>query len=407
MPSRLWLLLAVLLPAACKSNEPGTKSQLYRGEIDSGLGDTVPFVFRLPARGSAEPIVFYNGAEQTPAEHELSEKGLRVRFPNFGSEIRATFTGGGKMEGSFQTSQILSSEFKFRATPIQDRKEPRVPPHLFESGGKRKNFGGTWTLDIAHRGLARAMLEQNEDGRVVGTGHPTWDSDWRFMEGDVSGDELIMSGFNGQAVYVIRAQLDDDERMTGKGWLWPNLMSITFTGTRGDRVPMQYFDRIKLMKGVERITFPPLDDPKLAGKPVILDIFGTWCPACLDATPVLHELYERHKDGGLEMLGLAVELTKDEAYAAKQVELYRKKFGVPWPISLGLSDPEDIEDAIPEEIEGYQALPLILFINRDHTVRSILNSVPGRATGSEHERIKKEIERMTQEILASPAPAAP
>ena len=47
------------------------------------------------------------------------------------------------------------------------------------------------------------------------------------------------------------------------------------------------------------------DDPRFRGKVLLVDIFGTWCPTCHEAAPVLTELYRTRKSRGLEMVGLA------------------------------------------------------------------------------------------------------
>ena len=46
--------------------------------------------------------------------------------------------------------------------------------------------------------------------------------------------------------------------------------------------------------------------PQFAGKPLIVDIFGTWCPNCHDEAPVLEKLYQKYKDQGLADCGPGV-----------------------------------------------------------------------------------------------------
>src|SRR2546427_189553 len=75
---------------------------------------------------------------------------------------------------------------------------------------------------------------------------------------------------------------------------------------------------LKNPSGRLRFSFPDLDghpvslsDPKFKGKVVLVEVFGSWCPNCNDQAPVLEELYRKYHDRGLEIVGLAYEMTGD------------------------------------------------------------------------------------------------
>jgi thiol-disulfide isomerase/thioredoxin len=53
------------------------------------------------------------------------------------------------------------------------------------------------------------------------------------------------------------------------------------------------------------------NSPEFKGKPLIIDIFGTWCPNCHDEAPVLEKLYRKYHDQGLVIVGLAYEYIDD------------------------------------------------------------------------------------------------
>jgi thiol-disulfide isomerase/thioredoxin len=75
-----------------------------------------------------------------------------------------------------------------------------------------------------------------------------------------------------------------------------------------------------------RFAFPDLNgrmvserDPRFRGKVVMVDVFGTWCPTCHDSAPELVRLYRKYHGRGLEIVGLAYEVTGDTAVDARQV----------------------------------------------------------------------------------------
>lgn len=51
------------------------------------------------------------------------------------------------------------------------------------------------------------------------------------------------------------------------------------------------------------------DAPALAGKPLILEFWATWCPPCRESIPHLNQVYTTYKAKGLEIVGV----TKEDA----------------------------------------------------------------------------------------------
>lgn len=66
----------------------------------------------------------------------------------------------------------------------------------------------------------------------------------------------------------------------------------------------------------------------LKGKVVILDFWGTWCGPCRAAMPHMKELYARHKDKGLVVIG--VHTTNGSEEMAKYVQ----DEALPWPTAI-------------------------------------------------------------------------
>ncbi|HEV8177648.1 MAG TPA: TlpA disulfide reductase family protein, partial [Gemmatimonadales bacterium] len=155
-----------------------------------------------------------------------------------------------------------------------------------------------------------------------------------------------------------------------------------------------------------RFRFPDLrgrmvgnDDPRFRGKVVLVDIFGTWCPTCHEGTPGLLDLYNRYHRRGLEMVGLAFEVTGDTAVDAPLVRRYRDKFRIPFPLLLaGTNDVEGIEAALPQLREA-GAYPTFVFLGRDGRVRRVHAGFHGLAAGAQHQRQVREFEVEIERLL--------
>lgn len=66
----------------------------------------------------------------------------------------------------------------------------------------------------------------------------------------------------------------------------------------------------------------------LRGKPVLLNVWATWCHPCRDEIPELQRLYERYRERGLELVGVSVDAVgHDDAIGA-----FARQYGMTYPV---------------------------------------------------------------------------
>jgi thiol-disulfide isomerase/thioredoxin len=239
-------------------------------------------------------------------------------------------------------------------------------------------------------------------GRIIST-----TTDYGPFTGRVVGDSFAIGLFDGSFVYLLTARLVGD---TLRGIFHAGLRTQTpWTAVRSTGSPhLQSPTEVSRADTSSpiRFAFPDLkgrmvrsDDSRFKGKVVLLDIFGTWCPTCHDATPELLRLYRQYHAKGLEIVGLAFEATGDTATDARQVRRYRDKFGIPFPILLaGINDNESIAAALPQ-LEDVSAFPTSVFVGRDGRVRRIYAGFHGPGAGPRHQRMIGEFEAEIQRLL--------
>ena len=244
---------------------------------------------------------------------------------------------------------------------------------------------------------------------MVGTIQTTT-GDYRFLAGQMNHwgphgvhDAFHLSVFDGAHAFLIDGRTDESgSRMTGDFYsgYW---FHDTFTARRladGEAYELpDPFSEVALTSGDGRLHIPALDSPRYHGKPVIVQIFGTWRPNCHDETPALVDLYTRHHDAGLEVLGLAYEVTGDDARSRRQVERFKDRYGVPWEIVIaGTSDKDQASATLPD-LSRVKSFPTTIWIGRDGRVRAIHSGFSGPATGDAHTDLLAEFDRLTRQIV--------
>ena len=141
------------------------------------------------------------------------------------------------------------------------------------------------------------------------------------------------------------------------------------------------------------------NSPEFKGKPLIVDIYGTWCPNCHDEAPVLEKLYRKYHDQGLEIVGLGYEYVDDQPRNLRQIAIYREKFGITFPLLLsGTTDEGQIAKTLPQLV-GFGAFPTSIFIDRNGHVHQILAGFSGPSTGPKYQEVQRRMDELTREIV--------
>lgn len=86
--------------------------------------------------------------------------------------------------------------------------------------------------------------------------------------------------------------------------------------------------------------------------PVIINLWGTWCPPCRREIPDLVKLYKEYHPKGLEIVGLAIKDSPDA------VHTYAQKAGMDWVLLMGNID-------IAVKLKAIDAVPTTIFFDKN------------------------------------------
>jgi thiol-disulfide isomerase/thioredoxin len=373
------------------------RQRWYRVDVVVTEFSNVPFFLGVK---TGDPIaIIDNGEDRVEMQAEVTDTQIHARFPVFGTELtleKQAPLWGGEWNAAYRFKQ----NFKLQAEEIS---APSPRARFPDEGPPTANIGGQWRVEIEDFGVGRAVFRQDDQGTLTGSLVPPEVGDTRYLSGRVSANKFAMSTFDGIHAYLVDGTiLDNGARLEGR-WVFPGVNTWKFVATRGEQPKVADLVSAKLRKGATHITLPEL--ASYAGKPVLVDFFGTWCPACLDLTPQLVRLYNTYKDQGLVLLSIAIEPPGDGEATERRLAEYRKKYGVTWDIAVRYVD--DYTTVIPPEIENALGFPVSIFVRRDQSIAGVHTAFVSDAARPEHHAVLDRFEQWAQEIVASPPPPPP
>jgi thiol-disulfide isomerase/thioredoxin len=272
------------------------------------------------------------------------------------------------------------------------------------------DFSGRWAVEFAGNGIpSPAVAEfQQHGGRVTGT-FLTPLGDYRYLEGEVRGDELFLSTFGGGHVFLLRARMDESGDLAGSFWSglrWHE----TWQARRDEDAALPDPTALTPLSGThERFSFEfpdlegklrALDDPRYEGKVVIVTLGGSWCPNCHDEAAFLAPWYAENAERGVAVVGLMYEHFGDFARATEAVKAFRRQYRIEYDLLIaGISDKQEAAATLPM-IEEIIAFPTTVFLDRDHRVRRVHTGFLGPGTGEYYERWREDFLAFMDTLLA-------
>jgi thiol-disulfide isomerase/thioredoxin len=246
-----------------------------------------------------------------------------------------------------------------------------------------------------------------EGNRLTGTFFtPT--GDYRYLEGEIGGDHLSLSCFDGSHAFLFVAKITDDHTISGEffsGTHWHD----TWTAWRNDSAILPDPESMTFMKpNYHKITFNLPDetgklisweDPRFQNKVLIIQLMGSWCPNCMDETRFLSSFYKLFRDKGVEIVALDFEKVTDSASVWKSIRRLKKHFDVTYPVLYaGSADKTEAAKILPM-LNKVIAYPTTIFSDKQGFVKMIHTGFSGPATGREYELLTDKFDNFVWKLL--------
>jgi thiol-disulfide isomerase/thioredoxin len=407
---RVITCFVALTAAACFARKEDTplKTGTWRATLTL-QGNELPFHLDV-SRNTADGYVAYlrNAGEKILLDEvHVTDDSVDIVLHIFDANIKARIDGD-ELVGVFIKNYEKDYKVPFHAT--------YGDTYLFKRGDKGDsipNFAGKYAVRFVHEQdttPAVGIIEQFGDSVKATFLTPT--GDYRYIGGTITNGKLQMSTFDGNHSYLFYATQLPDGRLSGEyysGKTWKE----SWIGERNDHPVMPDPERLTYLKpGFERIEFSfpdvqgkmvSLTDEAYRNQVVILQIFGTWCPNCMDETKFLGPWYEKNKERGVKVIGLAYERKDDFAYASERVKKMIDRFHVGYDFLIaGTSDKSKASETLPM-LNEIVAFPTTIFIGKDGKVKEIYTGFSGPGTGKYYDEYVRQFNETVNSLLNEPA----
>jgi thiol-disulfide isomerase/thioredoxin len=418
------LLAALVLGACQRSNAPadgapapaagaaaapvaaGVQMGTYRAVLRVPGGE-LPFGLALEKQADAVVGYLINGPERLPLnEVTISGSHLEILMPGYENRLIADAEGtslhgeivldklGGKQQHVPLEAQ-LGQDYRFFANPATDNAD----------------VSGRWAVTfVDDDGATEKDVGEFTQSHDVVTGTILTDTgDHRYLAGQVHGDELDLSTFDGAHVFLYKAKLTPDGGLAGD--FWSGLAYHEKLSARRDAnaaLPNAY--TLTSMRGTAKhfdFAFPDLDghtvsskDPMFKNKVMIVALAGSWCPNCHDEAAFLEPLYQEYRAKGVEIVSLMFEHFGDFPHAAAASLRFKQHYGIEYTTLIaGISDKDEAAKKLPM-LDRVYAFPTTIFIDKKGRVRKIHTGFSGPATGEHYTEFADEVRATLNQLLA-------
>jgi len=401
------VLVVLANPARAEGGAAGAGpvAGTWRGWLASPGGD-LPFGLEIHRGPEGHRAFVRNDPERIEIpERRVEGRRVVLAFPHYDSRIEAELVEGSltgtwtKRRGADRYSKMAF----FAERGAQDRFDdlgPGAPAAERFAGRYRVRFESSEDPAVA---IFRAPDEEHVRGTFL-----TTVGDYRYLAGAARGHTLHLSCFDGAHAFLFHARRAPDGSLRGDFWSSESWHE-TWSAVRDDDAELpDAFEQTTWTGAIplDRVVFPDLegkprslDDPAFRGKARILQVFGSWCPNCHDASAYLSELDRRYGPLGLSIVGLAFEHTGDFERDARQVRRCAERHAITYPILVaGLSDKVKATETL-RVLDRVRSYPTTIFLRRDGTVRAIHTGFSGPATGKAHRELRREFESILAELL--------
>jgi peroxiredoxin len=363
-------------------------------------GVDIPFLFEIETRNGQPSGSFFNGERRIRSTaSRITENGVVLTFAQYASTLELS-ANGETLAGEYRRG--TRTPYPFKATRERNAAAAKAGPSI----------DGTWIVQAkSSKGETAWRFIARQNGGAVSASILRVDGDTGTLTGSYRDGRYVLSHFSGARPLLLEVFPREDGTITLRQNLKTELKAIKETDTRARDIgtPTDPSRHTSVMNPAEplRFSFPDLSgrivsntDPRFAGKVVLVNISGSWCPNCHDEAPFLGTLFDKYRGRGLEIVTLSFE-EPDQLANPARLRAFIDTYGLKYTVLLA-GEPEQLQERIPQAV-NLNAFPTTFVLGRDGRVRSVHAGFPSPGSGEFYKKAERELTAEVERLLAERA----
>lgn len=386
--------------------DPVLQNGTWRASLIREDGNHIIFNLDVAQQKGKTTLYVVNGQERMLVKDvKAVNDSLFIEMPVFESSFKVKIISKDSISGTwYKRGSVKDLEMPFSATAKQNYRFAPV------NGNAAENVDGKWKIDFQN-GHEPAIGNFSQKGNVVTGSILTTSGDYRFLAGSVTGDLLQLSTFDGVHAMFFSARVKGGNTLTEAKMYSGKAPVQEWSALKDPNVLLPEEKLTKLKDGEDgtlNFSFVDLEgkqvsikDKRFQGKVVVIQLMGSWCPNCMDETEFMSAYYDKNKQRGVEMVGLAYEYTTDINRSKASLSKFKKRFNVKYPLLITpvtVSDPQRTEKTLPQ-LTNIKVFPTTLILDRSGKISEITTDFFGPGTGDYYIKFKEEFERKMDKLL--------
>jgi thiol-disulfide isomerase/thioredoxin len=392
-----------LLPAAALADggRPPKLTGAWSATVTVNEVD-VPFRFEIAEKRGVLTGAFFDGDKRVVSSAGRFVDGvLTLPFDQYGARIEAALRDG-QLAGKYWRGSRPPYGFRASRATAAPKPSTDAPP-----------IAGLWTIGVkSAKGETAWRFIVRQTGTEVSAAVLRVDGDTGTLTGGWRDGVYVLSHFSGARPLLLEVTPVADGSLKIVQNKKTELVAVRAESEKakelGTPTDPALHTSVKDPTQPLAFSFPGLDgrivantDARFAGKVVLVNITGSWCPNCHDEAPFLSHLYKQYRSKGLEVVALAFEET-DQLASPTRLRHFIERNGIEYTVLLA-GIPDDVAAKLPQT-ENLNSFPTTFFVGRDGRVRGVHAGFPSQASGSFYAQATREITEQVERLLAERAP---
>ena len=407
----LILVSVGLILSSCNNNQPKSNKHIqainHVSEMDALSGkwlaklrisktEYIPFVFEI----RDNQICLINGKEKVEGgKVTYNESNALIELPSFNSYLDVEQSLNG-LKGKWVVRNKEGYFVDFDAEPYKGYR-------VFEKALPRTSFDGLWDITLDNKSKTHVVGKFKQKGSHVAGTFLTNTGDYRFLEGQVNADSMLISSFVGSHSFMIKAKTKGDS-IFGQFYSSKHY-KVDFKGIKTNEIKMedpygltyQTKEVDSLIVNLEDIdgNITPYNFSQYNDEVVLIQIMGSWCANCYDEALFFKDLHHKYKNKGLRIIGLSYESSRSKIQAMNSLNKFVEHNQLPYEIRYAGPAGKGNTSEQWSMLNKISSYPTSILLNKKGKIVQIHTGFNGPGTGELYDNYVAEMTKTVENLL--------